>query len=100
MNKYNPEELYIGNVMKNNITIKENTTLFYSKRDDVFYSIEVLNHMIDLETNPSLTPETRRVLEDIVKKYTYPHLKENTSGILFVAEETIRPFMQKNNRKK
>lgn len=99
MNKYVQGYLYIGNIKINNTTIKENAILFYDKEKDIFYTIEVLNHLLDQELNKSLNEQTKKEIEDIIKKNSYPHFPENNNDIKYISEESISLFTEKTKAK-
>lgn len=92
MNEYNHGCLYIGNIKINNQTLREKAILIYDKQKDVFYGIEVLNELIDLESNKTLTPETKIKIKKIVNNSTFPHYIERNDNITYIEESTITEF--------
>ena len=71
MSRYLYETLYTADIKIKNEIIKPNHMIFYNKNKDVFYDIELLNHLIDIETNQELDNYTKKAVEAEISKKSY-----------------------------
>jgi len=103
MIEYNNGTLYTGNIIRNKngekIIAKENTFLIYSKNEDCFYSLDVLNYLLDLEINNNLTDIQRKEYQEIVdaNKYQYKNIGEETD--IYIDYNSIEEAFSKNKTK-
>lgn len=104
MYEYNQGTLYTGNIVKEEndkqIIIKENAMLIYDGQKDSFYTVEVLNYLLDLETNKNLSASEREEYQRIVNKNSYPHCNKRNDNISYIDKKTIIPFSSKEKNPK
>ena len=100
MNNYKHGSLYIGNIKINNQIVKENKMFIYEAQKDIFYGIEVLNELIDLESNKEISIETKKSIEDKIKNSTYIHDIERNDNIPYIEENSIQEFSPNNDHNK
>jgi len=102
MNTYKNGTLYIGNIIKivngNKITAKENAFLIYSQNEDCFYTLDVLNYLLDLETNNNLSEEEKREYKEIVEANRYQY-KDITDEQVYIDESSVKEAFSKNKTK-
>ena len=100
MNNYKHGTLYIGNIKINNQTIKENEMIIYNGQKDIFYGIDVLNELIDLESNKEIPIEAKKIIEEKVKNSTYNYSTERNDNVPYIDENSIKEFAPNNEHKK
>lgn len=104
MSQYNQGTLYTGNIVKNinneKILIKENTMLIYDGQKDCFYTVEVLNYLLDLETNKNLSEEKKEECQRKVNENRYHYCSNKNDCILYIDEESIKPFSPEEKKRK
>lgn len=98
MNTYENGTLYVGNIVKitngNKTVAKENAFLIYSKNEDCFYTLDVLNYMLDLEININLSEEEKREYKQIVEANKYQY-KNITDEEVYVDENGVKEAFSK-----
>lgn len=103
MNKFKNGTLYIGNIMRvanEEITLaKENAFLIYSKQEDCFYTLDVLNYLLDLETNKKLKEEQIKEYTEIVEANKYQY-KEPKNKQIYIDEKSICVAFPKQKKSK
>ena len=99
MNTYENGTLYIGNIVKivngNKIIAKENAFLMYSQNEDCFYTLDVLNYLLDLETNNNLTEEEQKEYKQIVEANKYQYTDEQ----VYIDENVVKEAFSKSKSK-
>ena len=100
MNEYKHGNLYIGNIKIKNEIVKENAMLIYDKNKNIFYGIEVLNHLIDIETNKNMSIELKEKILNDINKHTFSYSSSRNDSIPYIEQESIKLFNQSNNKRK
>lgn len=98
MNNYIHGNLYIGNIKIDYQIVKENVLLIYDVNKDVFYGIEVLNELIDIETKKDLNQTLKTQIEEKIKKNTYTCCIEKKDNTPYIDESSIIPFSLKKTK--
>lgn len=102
MNTYENGTLYIGNIVKivngNKIIVKGNAFLMYSQNEDCFYTLDVLNYLLDLEINNNLSEEEKTEYKEIVEANKYQY-KDITDEEVYIDETSIKEAFSKNKSK-
>lgn len=103
MNKYNQNIIYKGNIIKyvngNKQIVEKDVILIYNEQKDVFYKINALNYLFDLDLNKSLTNEQIIEYKDEINKNCYQYnMQENEQE--YIDETSITIAFQHKNKKK
>lgn len=104
MDEYTHGDLYTGNIVKvaNNeqIILQENVMFIYDGQQEIFYGIEVLNHLLDLETNQDLSTKKKEEYQRIVNENTYLSCSRRNDNKPYIDKESIKPFSPKEKKQK
>jgi len=98
MYKYENGTLYIGDIIRKTNGVptvaKKQAFLIYSKNEDCFYTLDVLNYLLDLEVNKSLSEEQREEYKEIVEtnKYNYKNIDEDE---VYIDENSVEEAFNK-----
>ena len=100
MNKYKHGLLYIGDIKINNQIVKKDKMIIYDPQKDIFYGIEVLNELIDIELNKEIPSSVKKSIEEKIKKNTFAHDIERNDNVPYIDENSIQEFFHDNKHKK
>lgn len=97
MTKYTQGTLYIGTIKRKSEIVTENAMIFYSTEKDLFYGIEVLNEVHDLDNDKQLSPEERTELLKKIESNSYSYHPEENDEREYIDVDTIKPFSEKDS---